>query len=89
MILFLAEKSSAWIAYEQQEFAQLNRLLVNNGENIPNTTDQFDEDGHENVLQVLHSGDYVGENWLFGQDNTNNYVETTVQSEICLLKRQD
>lgn len=87
--LFLAEKSSAWIAYEQQEFAQLNRLLVNNGENIPNTTDQFDEDGHENVLQVLHSGDYVGENWLFGQDNTNNYVETTVQSEICLLKRQD
>lgn len=41
--LFLAEKSSAWIAYEQQEFAQLNRLLVNNGENIPNTTDQFKE----------------------------------------------
>ncbi len=49
----------------------------------------LDEDGHENVLQVLHSGDYVGENWLFGQVNTNNYVETTVQSEICLLKRQD
>lgn len=42
----------------------------------------LDEDGHENVLQVLHSGDYVGENWLFGQDNTNNYVETTVQSGI-------
>ena len=49
----------------------------------------LDEDGYENVLQILHTGDYIGENWLFGQKNINNYVEATEHSEICLLKRQD
>ncbi|EEJ40094.1 CRP FNR family transcriptional regulator [Limosilactobacillus vaginalis DSM 5837 = ATCC 49540] len=49
----------------------------------------LDEGGHENILQILHTGDYVGENWLFGQENINNYVETTEFSEICLLKRRD
>lgn len=49
----------------------------------------LDEDGYENVLQILHTGDYIGEDWLFGQENINNYVEATEHSEICLLKRQD
>ena len=30
--LFLGEKAAGWIAYERQEFDQLNHLLVNNGE---------------------------------------------------------
>lgn len=49
----------------------------------------LDENGHENILQILHTGDYVGENWLFGQDNCNTYVEATEDSEICFLKRRD
>ena len=24
------------------------------------------KEGHENVIQVLKTGDYAGENWLFG-----------------------
>ena len=49
----------------------------------------LDENGYENVLQTLHTGDYIGEDWLFGQENINNYLEATEHSEICLLKRQD
>lgn len=49
----------------------------------------LDENGYENVLQILHTGDYIGEDWLFGQKNINNYLEATEHSEICLLKRQD
>ncbi|WP_283584345.1 DNA-binding protein [Limosilactobacillus difficilis] len=39
--LFLDQNGDKWIKYEQEEFAHLNRLLVNNGESIPTTTDQF------------------------------------------------
>lgn len=49
----------------------------------------LDEDGHENVTQVLKTGDYAGENWLFGEINTDTYVEATESSEICLLNRND
>ncbi len=41
--LFLGEKAAGWIAYERQEFDQLNHLLVNNGESIPIITAQFKE----------------------------------------------
>ncbi|MCH3904405.1 MAG: Crp/Fnr family transcriptional regulator [Lactobacillus sp.] len=63
-----------------------NLIIVANG-NAKQYT--LDEDGNENVLEILHTGDYVGESWLFGQENINNYVDTTEDSEICLLKRQD
>ncbi|MGM9891993.1 DNA-binding protein [Limosilactobacillus sp.] len=39
--LLLAQYGDRWIDYEQSTFALLNRLLVNNGESIPTTTDQF------------------------------------------------
>src|SRR5690625_898418 len=39
--LFLAQTGDKWIEYEQAEFAKLNRLLVNSGESIPTTTDQY------------------------------------------------
>lgn len=41
--LFLAEYGPKWIAFEQDEFKQLNRILVNEGEAIPTTLDQFKE----------------------------------------------
>ena len=49
----------------------------------------LNKEGHENVIQVLKTGDYAGENWLFGEANTNTYVEATEDSEICLLNRND
>ena len=39
--LFLSQNGDKWINHEQEEFTHLNRLLVNNGESIPTTTDQF------------------------------------------------
>lgn len=49
----------------------------------------LDENGRENVTQILKTGDYVGENWLFGEANINTYVEATENSEICLLNRNE
>lgn len=49
----------------------------------------LDENGRENITQILHTGDYAGENWLFGEDNSATYVEATENSEICLLSRKD
>lgn len=41
--LFLCQYAPKWIEYEQTEFNKLNQILVNNGESIPTTTDQFKE----------------------------------------------
>lgn len=49
----------------------------------------LDENGHENITQILHTGDYAGEDWLFGKKNSNTYVEATENSKICLLNRKD
>lgn len=49
----------------------------------------LDENGHENIIQILHTGNYVGEDWLFGKKNDNIYVEATENSKICLLSRRD
>lgn len=49
----------------------------------------LDENGRENITQILHTGDYAGENWLFGENNSATYVEATENSEICLLSRKD
>lgn len=49
----------------------------------------LDENGHENITQILHTGDYAGEDWLFGKKNSNTYVEVTENSKICLLNRKD
>lgn len=42
-VLFLAQKGDKWIDHERAVFDKLNRLLVDNGESIPTTTDQFKE----------------------------------------------
>lgn len=49
----------------------------------------LDENGRENVTQILKTGDYAGENWLFGEANINTYVEATENSKICLLNRNE
>ena len=49
----------------------------------------LDENGHENITQILHTGDYAGEDWLFGKKNSSTYVEATENSKICLLNRKD
>lgn len=49
----------------------------------------LDENGHENITQILHTGDYAGEDWLFGKKNSNTYVEAIENSKICLLNRKD
>ena len=49
----------------------------------------LDENGRENITQILKTGDYAGENWLFGEANTNTYVEATENSDICLINRND
>lgn len=41
--LFLAKYAEEWLDFERSEFDRLNHLLVNNGESIPTTTDQFKE----------------------------------------------
>lgn len=41
--LFFDRYAPAWLKYEIAEFNELSRLLTNNGESIPTTTDQFKE----------------------------------------------
>ena len=59
--LFLAQYGSQWVGHEQTVFADLNRLLVNNGESIPTTTDQFkqftmlEEDGAASTTRAMTS----------------------------------
>ena len=62
--LFLAEYGDRWIDHEQAVFADLNRLLVNNGESIPTTTDQFKQ---FTMLEEEGASKYdPGANQLFG-----------------------
>ncbi len=49
----------------------------------------LDADGNEKVTRLLKTGDYVGETWLLGNDNHNNFVETASESDICILNRSD
>lgn len=49
----------------------------------------LDDDGNEHITQSLKTGDYVGEAWLLGNDNPNNFVETTSKSDICIINQTD
>ncbi len=68
--LFLTRLAPDWIAKEQEEFTTLSRLLVDRGESIPTTTDQFKEfamieedgankyrDGKEQLFQLVKDFD--------------------------------
>ncbi len=49
----------------------------------------LDDNGNEHTTQPLKTGDYVGEAWLLGNDNPNNFVETTSKSDICIINQTD
>lgn len=50
---------------------------------------QLDFNGKEQLQRIITAGEYVGETWLLGMANTNNYVEAETKSEICILHHQD
>lgn len=50
---------------------------------------QLDSNGKQQLLRIINSGDYVGESWLLGNDNTDNYVEAVEESVICFLSQSD
>lgn len=50
---------------------------------------QLSATGEEQVQQILNTGDYVGETWLLGVTNSNNYVEMMKDSNICVLDHSD
>lgn len=49
----------------------------------------LDSSGNEHITQSIKTGDYVGESWLLGSDNPNNFVETTSKSDICIINQTD
>lgn len=50
---------------------------------------QLSATGKEQVQRILNTGDYVGETWLLGVTNSNNYVEMMKDSNICVLDHSD
>lgn len=50
---------------------------------------QLSTTGEEQVQRILNTGDYVGETWLLGVTNSNNYVEMMKDSNICVLDHSD
>lgn len=50
---------------------------------------QLSATGEEQVQRILNTGDYVGETWLLGVANSNNYVEMMKDSNICVLDHSD
>ena len=50
---------------------------------------QLSATGEEQVQRILNTGDYVGETWLLGVTNSNNYVEMMKDGNICVLDHSD
>lgn len=50
---------------------------------------QLTTTGTKHIQRLLKAGDYVGETWLLGTENTASFVEATANSTICILSRHD
>ena len=62
--MFLDQYGTKWVEYERTTLAQLDHILVNNGESIPTTTDQFQQ---FTMLQENGADKYdAGNDQLFG-----------------------
>lgn len=48
---------------------------------------RLNPNGNEQVTRLLESGDYVGETWLLGIENENDYLESVQPCEICTIQR--
>lgn len=45
--------------------------------------------GKETLLRVLGEGDFVGEEALFGDGQTENFAEALTDARVCLIRRDD
>ncbi|WP_099974096.1 Crp/Fnr family transcriptional regulator [Lactobacillus terrae] len=50
---------------------------------------QLTSGGKEQLLRVSNSGDYEGENLLFGDKNTSRYGEAIQDTKVCTLRYDD
>lgn len=49
----------------------------------------YTDDGHEKLHFLMNAGDYTGENWLFGEKNTNTFLVATTDSLVCRIAAKD
>lgn len=49
----------------------------------------YTDDGHEKLHFLMNAGDYTGENWLFGEENTNTFLIATTDSLVCRIAAKD
>lgn len=49
---------------------------------------RYSEDGKEQVIRILSSGDFLGELALFGEAKVNTYAEAIEPSIICLVEHR-
>ncbi|MGI6155178.1 MAG: Crp/Fnr family transcriptional regulator [Enterococcus lemanii] len=50
---------------------------------------QLSPNGKEQLLRVVESGGYEGENTIFGAHNENLFAEALQPTEICLIRKKD
>ena len=49
----------------------------------------YTDDWHEKLHFLMNAGDYTGENWLFGEENTNTFLIATTDSLVCRIAAKD
>jgi hypothetical protein len=85
--MFLDQNGDKWINYEQMEFASLNHLLVNNGESIPTTTDQYKQ---FTMLEEDGATKYqLGEDQLFTLVKDFDTQTLFITKAIALAEKED
>lgn len=50
---------------------------------------QYTDDGREKLQFFMNTGDYTGENWLFGEENTHTFLIATADSLVCHIAADD
>lgn len=50
---------------------------------------QLNEEGEEQVLEVMHTGDYVGERWLYGAENEATFAVVQKPAALCTISYED
>ncbi|MDI6495678.1 Crp/Fnr family transcriptional regulator [Leuconostoc lactis] len=50
---------------------------------------QYTDDGREKLQFFMNTGDYTGENWLFGEENTHTFLIATEDSLVCHIAADD
>ncbi|WP_220456659.1 Crp/Fnr family transcriptional regulator [Leuconostoc lactis] len=50
---------------------------------------RYTDDGREKLQFFMNTGDYTGENWLFGEENTHTFLIATADSLVCHIAADD